>query len=172
MDDREALELYTQRIALDAGAPSEKVHIFRSPVEWADLEFKKESSIFDLGKWFNRGQQHQTSQPHEDLEMDKKDLLEVLATFKTELKEELKQEFAMQKPAQAAPAAKQAPAETPEQPEEPAQVFTAEQANKLAAGLKDFNAKYSEFEKFAASRETPEAPEHGGTQGDDPWNGW
>ena len=156
-----AVDLFTQRIALDANAPSSNVHIFASPMQWEDLEFKKEKSIFDLGRFFKRDET--PIQPEEAIDMKKDELLEVLQEFKTELKTELKQEFS-------------APAVEPEVEVEAPEAEVTDEAETVP--LSQFNELQKEHEDFKEKVETfmnseepqPDAPEHGTTETDDVWS--
>lgn len=177
---KEALELFSQRIALDAGVPAGNVHIFASPMKWADLEFKKDRTYFDLGglgKIFSSGQDQPSTPPTEDdIDMTPEELKQVIGeqftTLKQELKDELREEFT-------------AKPEQPDEPETPAAGEGSEPANATAnepatVSADAFNTLKEqhedlkkEFETFMNQEEKqPDFPEHTGGDSDDPWKGW
>lgn len=159
-EGKRTLELYAHRIALDANAPSEKVHIFASPTAWEDLEFKKQKSIFDLGRFFSS--REEPTPPEDDLDMKPEELKQLLGEFKTELKQELKQEFATPPPAEPEVQPE------PEAPEETPETVSAEEFNNLKT---DFSELAKKFDQFMNEEEPqPKPPEHGTTDADDVWN--
>jgi hypothetical protein len=164
----ENISLYCTRIALDAQVPPEKVHIFQCPTAWGDLEYKKQGTkIFDLGRLFRSASPSQPSETHEDIDMTKDELKEVLQGFKTELKTELQQEFKTQQPA-TPPAAAEPPA-AGQGNDQPATV-TLEQYNTLKQQYDTLEGKFKKFEEFMAQDVTPERKELGGSNADDVWD--
>ena len=151
--------LFCQRIALDAGVPVDQVHIFSSPVQWSDLEFKKQGSkIFDLGRFFRSSSPSQEPS-QEDIDMNKEELKDVLKEFKSELKEELKQEFST--PQSVVIDVDQASGE------DKTAIVTLDQYNTLKKELDDLKADY---EKFKAEDISITRPEASGGNGSDVWN--
>lgn len=165
-------DLYCQRIALDAKVPIEQVHIFHSPITWADLEFKKQGSkIFDLGRFFRAGSSESTSeQSKEDIEMTKEELQDVLKGFKTELKDELKLEFATQ---QQPPTVVEAPVNNNTGEGEGTQVTTETVSLEQYNALKQSHDELKEqFDQFMAEDPNPKRPPASGGSNDDEWEGW
>lgn len=156
--------LFCQRIALDAHVPVEQVHIFSSPIQWGDLEFKKQQTFFDLGRFFRSSSPPPTEQPPEDIDMTKEELQEVLQGFKTELKTELKQEFS----APPSPPPVVAGVDPAAGEDKTAEVtITVDQFNTLKKAHDELKADYEKFKSEDVSINRPPAA---GGDGNDVWN--
>lgn len=163
---KQRMELYCQRVALDAQVSAEQVQIFNCPVQWADLEFKQERKFFNLGKFFSRDPK--PSPTEDDIEMTKDELKEVLAGFKSELKAELKQDFNQKSTEPAAPAAT-----SDEDVKAKVQAFMQQVGSDfktMQQQVAKFAALGERFEAFMAESPDPKRPEQSGGSADDVWD--